>query len=66
MIGSARRNVSLTIYTDGVVTAKYWLANAWPSKVGVTQVNLGDAKKPNEVLIETVTLVCEYIQRVAP
>jgi phage tail-like protein len=65
-IVDARRNVSLTIFTDGAVTAKYWLANAWPSRVQVTQVDLGNTKKPNEVLMETVTLVCEYIQRVAP
>lgn len=65
-INSAKRSVTLRIYTDGTVTAAYFLENAWPSKVEIAQVNLGDAKKPQEVLMETVVLVCENIQRVAP
>ena len=42
--------------------ARYHLEMAWPSKLEVGGLKAG----ASEVLMETVTLVCEHIQRVAP
>jgi phage tail-like protein len=62
-LAAARRSVTLTMYaTDGTATAKYYLENAWPSKVEISGLKAG----ASEVLYETVTLTCEDIQRVAP
>ena len=48
--------------SDGKPVAKYWLENAWPSKLDMAGLKAG----ASEALIETVTLVAEKIQRVAP
>jgi phage tail-like protein len=59
----ARRSCTLTMYaTDGQATAKYYLENAWPSKIEISGLKAG----ASEVLYETVTLTCEDIQRVNP
>jgi phage tail-like protein len=62
-IAQARKNCALVMYgTDGTATAKYYLENAWPSKVEISALKAG----ASEVLYETVTLTCDNIQRVAP
>ena len=62
-IMAARKSCSLVMYaTDGTAVARYHLEMAWPSKLEVGALKAG----ASEVLMETVTLVCEHIQRVAP
>jgi phage tail-like protein len=60
---AARKSCSLVMYsTDGKPVARYYLEKAWPSKVEISALKAG----ASEVLMESVTLVCEHIQRVAP
>jgi phage tail-like protein len=62
-IAAARKSCTLTMYDSaGSATAKYYLENAWVSKVDIGALKAG----ASEVLFETVTLTCEDIQRVAP
>lgn len=62
-IVAARKSCSLVMYsTDGKPVARYHLEHAWPSKLEIGGLKAG----ASEVLMETVTLVCEHIQRVAP
>ncbi len=62
-IQAARKSCSLVMYaTDGTAVARYHLEMAWPSKLEIGGLKAG----ASEVLMETVTLVCEHIQRVAP
>ncbi|MBV7696574.1 MULTISPECIES: phage tail protein [unclassified Streptomyces] len=62
-IAAARKSCSLVMYNfDGQPVARYYLSNAWPSKLEVGALKAGNS----EVLMETVTLVCEHIQRVTP
>ena len=62
-MGAARRSCSLIMYTaEGKPVGKYWLEKAWPAKMELAGLKTG----ASEALIETVTLTCEYIQRVAP
>jgi phage tail-like protein len=62
-IGAARRSCSLIMYNaEGKPVGKYWLEKAWPTKMELAGLKAG----AGEALIETVTLTCEYIQRVAP
>ena len=42
--------------------ARYFLANAWPVKLELSALKAG----AGETLMETVTLIAEAIQRVAP
>lgn len=59
----ARKSASLIMFnSEGRPVAKYWLENAWPSKLDVAGLKAG----ASEALIETVTLHCESIQRVSP
>ncbi len=59
----ARRSCTLAMYaTDGQPTAKYYLENAWPAKVEISGLKAG----ASEVLYETVTLVCERVERLNP
>jgi phage tail-like protein len=59
-MSAARRSSSLTMFSgDGKPVAKYWMEKAWPSKIEVTA-------GPSGAMIETVTFVCEYLQRVSP
>jgi phage tail-like protein len=61
-IAGARRSVSLVMFnTDGKPVARYLLEHAWPSKLEIGALKAGSS----EVLMETVTIVCERIQRVA-
>lgn len=59
----ARRSCTLTMYaTDGQPTAKYYLESAWPAKIEISGLKAG----ASEVLYETVTLVCDKIERLNP
>jgi len=60
-IVAARKSCSLIMYNyDGAPVARYHLEQAWPSKLEVGGLKAG----ASEVLMETVTIVCENIQRV--
>ena len=60
-IVAARKSCSLVMYNyDGAPVARYHLENAWPSKLEVSPLRAG----ASEVLMETVTIVAEHIQRV--
>jgi phage tail-like protein len=60
---AARRSCSLTMYNaEGKPVARYHLEKAWPSKMELAGLKAG----AGDALIETVTLVCEYIQRLNP
>jgi phage tail-like protein len=62
-LGAARRSCTLTMFNaDGKPVAKYWLEKAWPNKIDLAGLKAG----ASEALIETVTLTCEHIRRVAP
>jgi phage tail-like protein len=62
-IVAARKSCSLVMYNyDGKPVARYHLTDAWPNKLEVGALKAG----ASEVLMETVTIVCENIQRVAP
>jgi phage tail-like protein len=59
---AARKSCSLVMYaTDGTPVARYHLEMAWPSKLEIGALKAG----ASEVLMETVTIVCEHIQRVS-
>jgi phage tail-like protein len=61
-IVAARKSCSLIMYnTDGKPVARYHLEHAWPSKLEIGALKAGSS----EVLMETVTLVSERIQRVS-
>jgi phage tail-like protein len=61
-IVAARKSASLVMYaSDGKPVARYYLENAWPSKIEIGALKAG----VSEVLMETVTIVCEKIQRVS-
>ena len=61
-IVAARKSCSLVMYNyDGAPVARYHLEHAWPSKLEVGALKAGSS----EVLMETVTIVCERIQRVS-
>ena len=63
LAGPARRSCSLTMFDSaGASVSKYFLQNAWPSKLELSGVKAGS----NEVLTETVTLTMESLHRVAP
>jgi len=60
---AARRSAVLIAYNaTGTPVARWNLTNAWPTKLQLTTEGTGTT----QVLMETVTLVSERIQRVAP
>jgi len=62
-MAAARRSCSLVMYNvDGKPTARYHLEDAWPAKIEIGALKAG----ASEVLMESVTLTCTHIQRVAP
>jgi phage tail-like protein len=62
-MAAARKSCSLVMYNvEGKPVARYHLEHAWPSKIEIGALKAG----ASEVLMETVTMVCEHIQRVAP
>ena len=61
-VAAARKSVSLTMYaSDGKPVARYHLTDAWPAKVEIGALKAG----ASEVLMETITMTCEFIQRVS-
>ena len=61
-VAAARKNVSLIVYNSaGAPVARYHLTNAWPSKLEIGALKAG----ASQVLLETVTLSAEFIQRVS-
>ncbi|MPZ84783.1 MAG: phage tail protein [Actinophytocola sp.] len=61
-IVAARKSCSLVMYdTAGTPVARYHLEHAWPSKLEIGALKAG----ASEVLMETVTIVAERIQRVS-
>ena len=59
----ARRDAVLVIRdAEGTSISRYYLENAWPSKIEISGLKAG----ASEVLYETVTLVCEKLERVNP
>jgi phage tail-like protein len=62
-MAAARRSCSLVMYNvDGKPVARYHLEDAWPAKIEIGGLKAG----ASEVLMESVTLTCTHIQRVAP
>jgi len=60
---TARKNASLVMYdATGAPVARYSLENAWPARLDVGSLKAG----ASSILMETVTLVCDQLQRVAP
>ena len=58
----ARKDATIVIYdVEGKPVARYYLENAWPSKIEVGALKAG----ASSVLMETITMTCEFIQRVA-
>ncbi len=61
-IVAARKSCSLVMYdTAGKPVARYHLEHAWPAKLEIGALKAG----ASEVLMETVTIVSERIQRVS-
>ena len=59
----ARKSCSLVMFnTKGDPVSRYLLTDAWPAKVEIGALKAG----ASEVLMETVTIVSERIDRVAP
>jgi phage tail-like protein len=62
-IGTSRRNVTIVAYNEkGDPVARYHLTDAWPAKIAIGALTSDSPR----VMMETVTLVCDHIQRVAP
>jgi phage tail-like protein len=60
---TARKSVSLVAYNaEGSPVARWFLERAWPTKLEISGLKAG----ASAVLIETVTLTADYVQRVAP
>lgn len=61
-MAAARKSASLVMYDyDGKPIATYHLTNAWPSKIEIGALKAG----ASEILMETVTIVAERIERVS-
>lgn len=59
-IAAARKSCSLTMYNaKGDPVARYHLTDAWPQKVEV------DVPEVSGILTETVTMTCDFLQRVS-
>jgi len=62
-VAAARKSCSLTMYNSaGAPVLRYHLTDAWPSKV---EIGSFKDKSGASVLTESVTLTCEFIQRVS-
>ena len=60
---TGRRDAALVMFSaDGEAAARYHLENAWPCKVEIGSLKAG----ASEVLYETVTIVCDRLERVEP
>jgi len=57
----ARRNAEVVAYNGtGMPVARYRLENAWPAKIEIGALKAS----ASEVIMESVTIVCDHIQRV--
>ena len=62
-VAAARKDAMLTALSDsGAPVLRYKLTGAWPSKIEIGSLK---DKSGATVLMETVTLTCEFIQRVS-
>jgi phage tail-like protein len=60
---AARKDAVLAMFdVQGQPVARYHLESAWPAKIVVTGEKVG----AGQLLFETVTLVCDAIERVSP
>ncbi len=60
---AARKNATIVMFNaTGDPVARWHLENAWPAKYDVGSLSAGTS----QVMIETVTLVCDHLQRVSP
>lgn len=57
---AAQKEATLVMFD--AAGARYHLENAWPSKIEVSMLKTG----ASEVLMETMTLVCDAANRVTP
>jgi phage tail-like protein len=61
-INAARKNCSITVFSSsGTPVARYRIENAWPSRIQVGPVGVS----PTGMLLESVTLMCDAVRRVA-
>jgi phage tail-like protein len=61
-VAAARKSVELTAFSPaGAPVIRYHLTDAWPSKI---EVGSFKNKSGESVMTETVTLTCDFIQRV--
>jgi hypothetical protein len=59
-IVAARKSCSLTMFNaKGDPVARYHLTDAWPQKIDI------GVSEPSGILTETVTMTCDFIQRVS-
>ena len=62
-VAAARKSCSLTMYNStGAPVARYHLTDAWPQKI---EIGAFKDKSGDSVLTETITMTCEFLQRVA-
>ena len=62
-IATARKSGSIVMYGyDGKPVARYHFHDGWPAKISIGALKAG----ASEVLMEEVTIVCEWLERVAP
>lgn len=62
-LDQARKSCSLVMFdASGKPVSRFHLENAWPSKIEIGPLRAGSS----EMLMESVTLVCDHLQRVAP
>jgi phage tail-like protein len=60
---SGRRDAELVFFdAEGRKQSRYHLTDAWPAKIEIGSLMAGSP----EVLMETVTIVCDRLERVAP
>ena len=63
LMDQARKSCSLVMYNAaGEPVARYHLENAWVPKIEIGALKAGS----NEVLMESITMVCDHLQRVSP
>lgn len=61
-VAAARKSFTLTAYnSEGQAVARYHATDGFPSKLEVSSLKAG----ASEVLMETVTMTCEFLQRIS-
>jgi phage tail-like protein len=62
-VAAARKSCSLTMYNSaGDPVARFHLTDAWPQKIEIGTI---EGKSGVPVLTETITMTCEFLQRVS-